>query len=503
MEKKKTSKKGAKKSTSKKIVAKKEVKEVAKEVVKDTKKVVETVKETTKKNDYSLFKVLVLSILLVVVLTWIIPAGTYTGEEFQITEITRTGINELFLSIFYGANYYLIQIILLLAVGLFYGIISKNKGYNGMVNKIANLWKGKEKVFVLVHSLVIALMTSVLTHPFAILVFIPLIYSVAKKLNLSKLSTVMTTFGAMLVGLMGTTYGTYGLEYINSYMGTKMDTMLLVRFGILALGYIALNIFVILMEKKNSYEKVEEIYVADSEKGNSVGYFILFALLLVITLLGYVAWETIFTTTVFTDFHTWLTQSVNVGGYPIFGYILGNITALGSWDLFNISAILLFTTVIIKFTSRIKWDEVFDRAVDGIKKMVKPIVLLTFAYSMFVICYWSGMTNTVINFFNSNDGFIPTLNAIGNALATFFHVDFGYSGFALGAYYASKFADKVNQILVIMTSMNGIISFIAPTSVIMLVGLSLSKVSYKEWFKYIWKFVVAMLILLFIIYSII
>src|SRR5574344_2933024 len=158
MEKKNTQKK-VKKTIAKKTVAKK----VSEPKVVEAKKV-ETVKPVVKaiKNDHSLIKVLVISILVAVVLSWIIPSGTFSGATLTATTRTRTGINELFLSVFYGANYYLVQLVFLIILGVFYGIISKTKGYKAMIAKFVSIWKGKERLFVLVNSLVIALMASML-----------------------------------------------------------------------------------------------------------------------------------------------------------------------------------------------------------------------------------------------------------------------------------------------------------------------------------------------------
>ena len=252
MEKKKTQSK-SKKSLAKKTVAKKAVET---EVVAETKKVAESVgdKVETKKiikNDHSLLKVLLITILVAVVLTWIIPTGQFSNGALTTSSLSRTGINEIFLSIFYGANYYLVQIIFLLFVGVFYGVMAKTRNYQAMIEKVAKMWKGKEKLFVLVNSLIIALMASLLTHPLVTLIYIPMIFDIAKKLKLTKLNTIAMTFGAVLVGMMGSTYGTYGVEYINSYMGTTFASNIGVRFAILALGYIALNAYIIMMEKKN------------------------------------------------------------------------------------------------------------------------------------------------------------------------------------------------------------------------------------------------------------
>lgn len=506
MEKKKTQK-SAKKSVAKKVVTKKtsEPKVVEAKKVEPKKVMVEPkVEIKEQKNDHSLIKVLLISILIAVVLTWIIPSGTFSGATLTATTRTRTGINEFFLSAFYGANYYLVQLVFLLAIGIFYGVVSKTKGYNAMVNKMAKMWKGKEKLFVLVNSLIIALMASMFTQPLVALIFIPMLYSVAAKLGLNKMASIMMTFGAMLVGIMGTTYGTYGIEYINSYMSTTATSGIGVRFAILAIGYLALNAYTIYMVKKDT-KKAESIVseeVVETGKAKSWPYFLMFAILVVVSILGYVGWSSVFNVTTFADFNTWLTTTVKIGNYPIFGYILGNISAFGAWDLFTIGAVLMFILIVIKFANKITWDEMFDRAYSGIKNMIKPIALVTIAYAMFVICYWSGMTATLINWINTlTTNFNPYLNAIGNGIATFFHVDFGYTGFVLGSFYGAKFADYTSQILTIMVSMNGLVSFVAPTSVIMLIGLAMTKTSYKEWMKYIWKFVVGLLVVLFVIFS--
>lgn len=497
MEKKK-SKSSAKKNTAKKVVVENvaEEKTIQKEVVKE---------QSKKTSNHGLFKIVTITMLVAVVLTWLIPAGQYSGAEFEVAERVRTGINELFLGIFYGANYYLVQIMFLIVIGIFYGVISKTNGYNAMVSRIAKMWKGKEKAFILVNSLLIAVMASMFSHPFVTLLFIPMLYSVAKKLGMSKLSTIAMTFGSILVGLMGLTYSNYGVEYINSYMGTEASTYLTTRVGILAIGYLVLNIFNIMtMEKYAKGEVVEEMFITEDNNKKGIGYFILFGIIFVIALLGFINWETIFNTTVFTDFNTWLTTEVVISEHPIFSYILGNIVPFGSWDITNLMAVLMIVLIIVKFASRVKLDTLLDNALDGIQIMVKPIILMTLAYSVFVICYWSGMTATIINWINTlTSGFNPYLNAIGNVVTTTLHVDFGFTGFMLGSYYAGMFADEVNKILVIMTSMNGLVSFVAPTSVIMLVGLSLSNATYKDWFKYIWKFVVAMLIILFVLFTII
>ena len=177
-------KKNSKKTTSSKKTASAKI---VKAEVKN-----EVAKVETKKSNHGTFKVLAIVILVVALLTWFVTSGTWTYDandagqtiaNFKANEEpVRTGINELFLAGYYAVNYYLVQIVFLAILGIFYGVISKAKGYKVMVKKIASLFKKKETLFVVLTSLIITLVASFLTQPIVALIFIPMLYSVAKEL---------------------------------------------------------------------------------------------------------------------------------------------------------------------------------------------------------------------------------------------------------------------------------------------------------------------------------
>ena len=135
--------------------------------------------------------------------------------------------------------------------------------------------------------------------------------------------------------------------------------------------------------------------------------------------------------------------------------------------------------------------------------MAKPIALVAMVYSIFVLCYWSGITNTIVNFFNQGSGFNPYMVALGNTIADFLHVDVEYTGFAFGAFYAAKYAEHLPQVLTIFAATSGLVALAAPTSVFMLMGLSFTDVSYKDYIKAIWKFLLALVVVLALILTVI
>ena len=128
------------------------------------------------------------------------------------------------------------------------------------------------------------------TQSLPILFFIPMIISIASRLGYGKISSVVMTFGAMLVGLIGQTTATLGLDYLVSTMNVKITTNLGVRFGILAVSYILLNFFLIKMHKKEKNDSVEPIdlleLTGDEKKGKVWPYVLVFIVLFVFMILG-------------------------------------------------------------------------------------------------------------------------------------------------------------------------------------------------------------------------
>lgn len=463
---------------------------------------------------HDLFKIILLAILVTVVLSWIIPYGYFSGSELTSYGLGRQGLADILLSGVYSANFFLQQLLFVISVGIFYGVISKVSGYQALVSKIAKKLKGKEKAFVLVSSLFITLLTTFLTQTYVIFIFIPFIISIANKMKLDKITAFLCTFGSLLIGVLGATYGTEGfiyfVNYLNYYQSVELTLELGIRFGILALAFIVFNFFTIrhmskgLKTKKNE-DKIEDVFEVEeptSKKVKTWPVTVFFMVILIFTILGYVDWSNNFNISIFNEFHTWLTE-LAVGDYTIIAYILGNnATAFGTWSLYSITIVLAIILLLTVFIYKVKLDDIIDNAIEGIKKIIKPVLLILLAYVVFVFIYWCPFTVTISNWvLKMADGFNPFLTTISAIISSLFHIDFGYTGYILGDVMTSYFGSSFNIGFVIYTTINGLVQFVAPTSAILLLGLSYLDVPYKKWIKYIWKFVLIMLALLLIIFT--
>ena len=86
---------------------------------------------------------------------------------------------------------------------------------------------------------------------------------------------------------------------------------------------------------------------------------------------------------------------------------------------------------------------------------------------------------------------------ISSILTTIFAVDFQYVvSLIAGAF--SGFSN-LNAAAFALQAAYGLVGFIAPTSAILVFGLSMFDISLKEWFKHIWKFLLALLVVIIII----
>ena len=161
----------------------------------------------------------------------------------------------------------------------------------------------------------------------------------------------------------------------------------------------------------------------------------------------------------------------------------------------------LVVAILSSILYKLSFDDVIDGVVNGVSKMVKPVILMVLAYSIFVIVYWSPIVPTITHAILSGK-FNAIKTAFAALISSFFTADFGYVGYTVGQYLSAAYTNSLDKIFVIYPSMHGLIQMFSPTSVILLAGLAYSKVSYKEWFKQIWKFVLAMLIISLIIFKI-
>lgn len=462
---------------------------------------------------YDLLKVLGITFLVVFLMSWVIPAGSYSSGSFTSAETTAAvGIYDLIRLPFISIATFIQYLLLFLAIGGFYGVLNKTGVYTKIVEGIVKKYKDNSKKFLIITIILFALLSSIAGTLNVILILVPFFITIILKLGYSKINALASTIGAMLVGQIGSTigFGTWGyLKIVFGQLNTSftMTSLVLVRVILLV---IITALFIILVSKK-SIIKNEVVNVKDkktkkapevkeekinvplynetrSEKG-ILPLILIVALVLVILIIGSYNLSYTFGITFLEDFHEYL-MSAKIGDYAIFSNILGDAPSLGSFGNYDVIALLVIASLILTWIYSVKFSEAIEGFVSGMKEMLAPAVYATLSCVIFaVVLNMNGtdFVNTIVNQFVGEEFSIGG-TTIATLASSFFYNDF----YTLVATMASPFSVFEGNVILIVSlmfqTMYGLVMLIAPTSIFLIAGLSYLQIPYKEWVKYIYKY---------------
>ena len=185
---------------------------------------------------------------------------------------------------------------------------------------------------------------------------------------------------------------------------------------------------------------------------------------------------------------------------PIYKYLLGNMfLSFGNWDLFGACAILFVTTFIVKILYRIPFDNILTEYGEGFKTIGKSVALLLVVYTVLVISF---VFPTIGYFVDSIIGLGENVFTlfIGGTITSIFAIDFQFVVGLVGSLFAT-FENSAIAALILQTAY-GFVGFVAPTSAILMLGLSMLDIKFKDYFKAIWKFLLALLIVILVVLAI-
>lgn len=467
-------------------------------------------------DDHRLTKSIFVFILATILFTWVIPYGQFSGGDFYDYGLGRVGLVDVSVSMYNALYYTMDKIIFLVIVAGVYGVLAKTSGYQRLVTVIAEKLKKHVVVFSVIVSVFLFILTSLFSQTFVVLAFVPFFISILLKMNLDKLTTFIITFGSVLVGLLGVTFGSEGVSSFDYYIGSDLTEGLNYRYIIAAVTVVLYNFFICMRVKKvlsetkkntkNSVIEDDPFKVESSKKKNAIPVAIVLFLMMVLIILGYIDWETNFAITAFNEFHEWLIGLAPTEDYFIISYLLGQqATALGNLKyVFILCNVFVLMAMLIAFLYRMKVNEFIQAFYDGIKKMFKPTLLFVASYIVFGVIVSIPFTSTICNWiFNLVEGFNPFVVSACAFINSIFSQDLGYTGYAVGSFLTTVYTDNMQLVNAIYTSMYGLVQLFMPTSAILIIGLSLMDIDYKSWLKYIWIFVVGMLIILLVLFTVV
>jgi uncharacterized ion transporter superfamily protein YfcC len=257
--------------------------------------------------------------------------------------------------------------------------------------------------------------------------------------------------------------------------------------------------------------KVKVVKNVDSKSKSELVWpvYLILGLVVLIVFLGSVDWAGMFGTNWFATLSEKLSEFA-IGDFNIYDKIFGGIAPFGTWtDAFTrfnyYSIFLIIASIALILVYKIKWDEAFDKMIDGAKDYFKLAMLLMLASSMFVFAYYYGLLSFVNDWFlGLTEEFNVVTAGITSIVNSTLYVNYYFYSGTLLSTFMTKFTDPTLHSLmnVMVVNLYGLTMLVAPTSLLMLASLWITDIDYKSWIKFIWKFVLALFVLSFIVLTI-
>ena len=450
-----------------------------------------------KKKEYSLLKIVLIPLFIYLVLTWFIPTGSFSGGEFVKGEVSSLGLYGLFSAPVYSFAVFAQYIILILCVGGFYGVLNKTGAYQSIVDSISK----KNKTCLLIFSVIIfALLSSLFGETMLVFILLPFFISVLCKAGYDKVSSMAATIGSTLIGMVASTSG--NLAIYKNYFNLEPKSFILYNIILLIILMFLLCMFIITKDKKEKGRKelIKYIPLYESVRGNKksvVPLVIVLVIFVLLIVLGGYNWFYSYGVKLFTELHEKIT-GIELFKVSIFPRIFGNFSEIGYFSNYDISAVLVISSVVISWLYSIKFNEFIDSFKKGAKEMLLPCVYVILASIIFAqVVTASGnisitISNSILKLFKDFNVFSGTLAGIAGS---FFYNDFLYLMNGLYGIVSTYEVGNMPFILSVFQSTFGVMMFVLPVSVLLIGGLKYLNISYKEWIKYIWKFLLQVFVI--------
>ena len=461
---------------------------------------------------HNLFKVVMITIAVTVLLTWFLPETYYNNQGLVEAEREQVGIFTLMSYVGIAIQYFSHIGIYVLSVGGLYGVLHNISGYRNLIDKLAKGFKGREWLFMSIVMVIFAICSSMAGMSLPLIFMFPFVISVILAMGYDKITAALVTVGSVSVGLIGSVFSandTYGIDIV---LGTAANKDVWLKIIVLVVCLALLIFNTLRYASKNKVNEVKTLtnagYIPESKDKNEKYWpvVVIMDLVFIILILAFISWS-LFDITWFDKLLKNIT-TYEIGGFAIFGKILGLSNAFGSWTLNEASIIIIIASLLLSFIYGIKFDQYVKGFIDGGKRALKAAVLAILVYVVLVIVTYVPVMLTIfkpiLELTKSLNVF--TMSLVSLISSTFF-VELYYAAtnvlpYATGVLYTTLNTSEITIISVIFQSMYGLATLIAPTSVILLVTLSYLHIPYGKWLKSNWKLIVELLVLLLAIFLI-
>ncbi|MBQ1812433.1 MAG: hypothetical protein II119_00570 [Bacilli bacterium] len=440
----------------------------------------------------SVLKAFGIMLFITFILTWVVPSSII-GDGVTIGKIAPTGWADIFTSLEVVAQYFLKPAIFVLFVGMFYGVANKSGALKGLVDYLVAKFKKRKALFVIVTVLFYSLVTALTGIYFQMFMFIPLSIAVLIGLKYNKVQSILATVGASTIGLLAEISN----SMIKAMASTNDNPYLWIKVPLLVV-LVALTILYILKVSQKKDEKKEDSIMfvpqaRDAKKKVNVkglSLAIVLCLTFVVFVLGLTPWSN---ADVFSKAYTAI-KNVKLVNFNVFDAILGKFEVFGSWTYNSIYPTIGLGILVLSLSTHLSLGELFESAIEGAKKVMSLAILTALMSLIVIFSLNSGFVGTILNSIAKNGN--VALAAIGSIVGAPFMTEETYAlQYLMSTLFYSVNKQELLSLygLIIQTTYNTVM-LIAPSSILLMIGLAYVEEGYCKWVKYIWKFVLAVFV---------
>ncbi|MFA7514911.1 MAG: hypothetical protein WCZ09_01715 [Bacilli bacterium] len=446
---------------------------------------------------YKLLKTILTTIAVFVVLTYLIPA---TNIGYETVEKARmvVGLWDLPDYFIRSFAYFGHLAVFILVVGGFYGVLNYTGAYQELVTQIVKKFKGKEHYFLIYIMVMLAVISSFAGVSLPLFFLIPFIITVILLLGYDRLTALAVPFGSILVGVMGSTYANDVIGVISEALAIDFKAGLISRLFLLLVALTLLILYVLKRVRKSGRgrRKKENIFIDPLYFGNEGAkksiwpIVIIIDLVLLLMIIGSLAWQQAFGIAWFENIYQSIME-FKIFKVAVFSKVLGQIAPFGYWTVKDYIILILLATTIIALIYKLKFDDFIEAFIKGSKTFLSLAVMVILIYVVLFIATYHPFHVTIIK---AMFGLTPKFNVVIMTLTTLISaplfVDITYSAYS-NLTVIKDLVTEANILPVvgfIFQSVCGLTMLVAPTSVLLIIGLEYLKVPYIKWLGYIYRF---------------
>ena len=507
-----------------------------------------------------LLSVLWISFLIFFTLSWIIPVGTYSGGKLTTNGISPVGFVDLFNKPVSAFVTFALYGVTFATIGGLYGVIEKTGALEKVTSRWAKRYDEKGNKFLILTVVLFTVLSSFTGLVIPLFVLVPLFAATLLKLNYKKVTVLAATVGSLIVGDMASTYGFNISGYTKNLLSLDMNDNIWTKLILLVLLICLFSYTLIssskrekvkehkvesskdeLIEKKETKkaivkEEKKEVKKAKTSKSNKntkngskksntkalavikpvkkvsdsssisgKAMLVLIVLMLIISFVGMYNWYYSFGISLFNDMHEAI-MGVKIKDFSVFGSLLGGVNQFGYWSNIDFVILIVITSMIIGKIYKLSFNDYLEGFIAGVKKWAPTAIYTTLASIILVMLYQALQTGagTLVDTINGSlfglvDGFNSVVTGVSAFVSGFFFNDLYYLLADLSGFVTGFDASSISIAGLIIQSVYGVAMMIFPTSAILIAGLSYFDVSYKEWFKFIWRFVLIAFLLILLV----